>query len=175
MLLFANANILFPNRRHPTMSTEKILSWLKDLKDSWLIQNIPNDRRLLDLLVSKLSELEHILTGNCTRETRPRSLMISSQIGNTQDGNHLSVADEYQCEHSSDIDQVVLPTQQAPKDSLPAPSHVHNHADENVENQEKLYRPAIRIKRIPLDEAALFVPDGWEPSKEVLFFRCSLA
>lgn len=67
---------------------------------------------------------------------------------------------ENQCAiKTSDIEQRPLTTQ---------PDIIHNQKDD-VENKKHQvsYRPAIRLKRIPLDEAQTYLPAGWKPRKKI--------
>ncbi|UJR31361.1 hypothetical protein I4U23_018855 [Adineta vaga] len=130
-----------------TMNSDKIFSWVKDFKDFWLPQNIPNNRHLFELITNKFNELEYLLNRN------------------TQHENQSSIVNTYQYDHPNTIEQVDLSTQQAPECSLPTLPDRNNHIDENIENREQFYRPAIRIKRIPLAEAELFLPEGWKLTK----------
>ena len=46
-----------------TNNTNQLLTWLKNFKNNWLLQNIPNDIHLLQTIKSKLSELEQLIIG----------------------------------------------------------------------------------------------------------------
>ena len=47
-----------------TTNLHQILDWLKVFKTVWLLEQIPENTRLHDLIITKLTELEDIVKGN---------------------------------------------------------------------------------------------------------------
>ena len=44
-------------------SINPLLTWLEDFKNIWLLENFPKDSHLLQLIKTKLSELELLIIG----------------------------------------------------------------------------------------------------------------
>lgn len=145
-----------------TMSACKVLFWVEEFKNNWLPKNIPHDHDLIGLLINKINELEHILTRKrrLLGKNEKFSMILPSLLAeNTPNVNE-----------SSDIDECQPgPENTSHPNDVPIPTVLSNHTDEDIENQELFARPAIRIKRIPLDEAELYLPDEWKLGKQILF------
>jgi len=99
-----NSKNIFPNYRHITMDTSKVLNWLKDFKCTWLSQHILNDTRLIELISNKLHELEQLL------------------IQDNQNENEIFIETENQSANSCDTEPIILSPEQS---SLSTPPDIH--------------------------------------------------
>ncbi len=77
--------------------------------------------------------------------------------------------DEYPFTQTNDTEEVVLlPSVEQQSECLSlTPPDIQNHIDSVT---PKSYRPAIRIKRIPLIEAEQFLPPGWKRRQKICTF-----
>ena len=144
------------------MSVCKVLSWVDEFKNNWLPKYIPNNHDLTGLIINKINELEHILT-------RKRRLlgkngevsMVCSSVSAENTPNVNESSDFNECQHE--------PGDTSHQDDIPIPTVLSSHTDEDIENQELFSRPSIRIKRIPLAEAELYMPEEWKLGKRIPF------
>jgi hypothetical protein len=44
-----------------TNNTNPLLTWLRDFKNIWLLENIPNNSHLLQTIQTKLTEFEQLI------------------------------------------------------------------------------------------------------------------
>jgi hypothetical protein len=140
------------------MNRNKVFLWLKDFKYTWLPHNILNDTHLIELISTKLHELEQLLNRKYLFEKKNTEFYFFLSIENNPGENGIFIESEDQC----DTEPIILSTEQH---SLPTPPNVYNQIDDG---NEKLYRPAIRLKRISLAEAENFLPAVWKTSNQML-------
>jgi hypothetical protein len=117
------------------MDTNKVLIWLQNFKYKWLLQNILNDPHLIELISNKLRELEQLLI---------------------QDHSDENEIDEDQCDQVNNTEVIVLSNKG---------SNIQIPIENENKKSEEFNRPSIRLKRIPLAEAEVYLPSAWKIPK----------
>ncbi|CAF3547502.1 unnamed protein product [Rotaria socialis] len=124
------------------MNKNNILIWLKEFKCNWLPQNVSNDNCLFQLLTNKIDELEQLLI-----HEKDTSIAERHERANTT---------------TSDINQSFISTEESHEPFVfMTPPNKRIQIDDDDEKKENPSRPKIRIKRITLAEAELYLPTAW--------------
>ncbi|CAM4949592.1 unnamed protein product [Rotaria socialis] len=124
------------------MNKNNILIWLKEFKCNWLPQNVSNDNCLFQLLTNKIDELEQLLI-----HEKDTSVAERHERANTT---------------TSDINQSFISTEESHEPFVfMTPPNKRIQIDDDDEKKENPSRPKIRIKRITLAEAELYLPTAW--------------
>ncbi|CAF1241483.1 unnamed protein product [Rotaria sp. Silwood1] len=131
------------------MNKDNVSIWLNQFKSNWLPQTISNDTQLLQLITNKINELEQLL------------------LQNNQIESESSIEVIYQSAISPDIQEFIplIQEEQTSESCLLTSSDKHNHIDVDNGKRENICRPAIRLKRISLAEAELYLPIAWKTTK----------
>ncbi|CAF4738111.1 unnamed protein product [Rotaria sp. Silwood1] len=157
-------------------NTNQLLIWLKAFKNTWLLENIPNDTHAVDLIKTKLLELEQlIIENNDDEEEYNRAKLLNDGSSSNSDTEQIAIA-------STSTHETL------PECSLAISSNMHFQLDNETEEEQSkrilleqsdssqnendklsssdddvfLLRPIIRLKRISQADAERYMPSTWK-------------
>ncbi|CAF1633051.1 unnamed protein product [Adineta ricciae] len=136
-----------------TTNLHQILNWLKVFKTVWLLEQIPENTQLHELIVAKLTELEDIVKDD-EEYHRAKLLDDHSSSDNEEVSFHSTLGLENtaltQSEHENDEQRARQALLEESEDS-----------DDHQQQDDNVFRPSIRLKRISQEDAHLYMPLAW--------------
>ncbi|CAF3656265.1 unnamed protein product [Rotaria sordida] len=162
-------------------NTNQLLIWLKEFKNIWLLENIPNDIHVVNLIKTKIVELEQlIIENNDNEEEYHRTKLLNDDSLNNSDNEQIPIA-------STSTHETFFEC------SLPISSNIHFQSDNETEEEQSkrilleqsdnsqnqndqlsssdddddvfLLRPSICLKRISQADAERYMPIAWKNIK----------
>ncbi|CAF4369707.1 unnamed protein product, partial [Rotaria sp. Silwood2] len=155
-------------------NSSQLLIWLKAFKNSWLLENIPNDIHTVDLIKTKILELEQLISeNNDDEEEYHRAKLLNDDSSSNSDTEQIAIAST------------------STHETLPISSDIHFQLDNETEEEQSkrilleqsdnsqsqndklsssddddvfLLRPSIRLKRISQADAERYMPLAWNSS-----------
>ncbi|CAF3208709.1 unnamed protein product [Rotaria socialis] len=153
-------------------NTNKLLVWLKEFQNTWLLENIPNDNHLVDSIKIKLDEFEQLIIEiSDDEEEYNRAKLLSSDSPSNSDTEELAVASTSTHEALLAPPDIRLPIENATEEQeeeeeqsrrlLLAESDASEKSASDDED-ELTIRPTIRLKRISQADAERYMPLAWK-------------
>ncbi|CAF5126169.1 unnamed protein product, partial [Rotaria magnacalcarata] len=147
-------------------NTNKLLIWLKEFQNKWLLENIPNDNHLVDLIKIKLDEFEQLIIEiGDDEEEYNRAKLLGNDSPSNSDTEELAVASTSTHEALPTPPDIYLPIENATEEQsrrlLLAESDASEKSASDDEG-EPIIRPTIRLERISQADAERYMPLAWK-------------